>query len=130
MPTQATSLEEEGVVISPTYLVRKGTPQWKAIRELFTSSRYPTRNVEENMADLNGGLASIRWGVQALQQLAEQHGVDRIRQYMHRIKEQAAQQMRESLQQLDQRSYEATEFLDDGSKLQVSCTLNDDGSFP
>ncbi|MEQ9441066.1 MAG: hydantoinase B/oxoprolinase family protein [Cyclobacteriaceae bacterium] len=129
MPTQATTLEEEGVVIAPTYLVRKGESQWDDIRKLFTESSYPTRNVEENMADLNGGLASIRWGVQSLQQLAEQYGTDRIQQYMQRLKEQAAQRMRTSLERLVYGPYKAGELLDDGSKLQVLCILNDNRTF-
>lgn len=129
MPTQATTLEEEGVVIAPTYLVKGGEPQWEAIRALFTESRYPTRNIEENMADLNGGMASIRWGIQALQQLAEQYGTDQIPHYMQRLKERASQQMVECLRNLKSPSFEASETLDDGSKLQVTCTLADDQTF-
>ncbi|MGD1894457.1 MAG: hydantoinase B/oxoprolinase family protein [Cyclobacteriaceae bacterium] len=127
MPTQATILEEEGVVIAPTYLVKQGEPQWDTIRDIFTQNPYPTRNVAENLADLNGGLASIRWGVDALQQLAYQHGANQIQYYMQRIKERSAQRMLHRLQQLDQTQYQATESLDDSSKLQVNCSLNQAG---
>ena len=36
MPADASTLEEEGVIISPTYLVKKGVPQWEAIKKIFT----------------------------------------------------------------------------------------------
>jgi 5-oxoprolinase (ATP-hydrolysing) len=127
MPTQATNLEEEGVVIAPTYLVKQGEPQWDAIRSMFTKCRYPTRNVAENLADLNGGLASIRWGIDALQQLANQYGADQIQHYMRRIKERTARRMLHCLRQLDQTLYQATELLDDGSALQVNGSLNQGG---
>ncbi len=122
MPTRATTLAEEGVVISPTYLVRQGEPRWDAIRQLFTTGRFPTRNVEENLADLNGGLASIRWGIEALQRLAQQHGVNAISHYMQQIESRTAHRMANCLKELEQTSYSATEFLDDGSKLKVRVT--------
>jgi 5-oxoprolinase (ATP-hydrolysing) len=31
MPADAVSLQQEGVVISPTYLIRSGTPQWEDV---------------------------------------------------------------------------------------------------
>ncbi|MEM9528062.1 MAG: hydantoinase B/oxoprolinase family protein, partial [Bacteroidota bacterium] len=124
MPTQATTLEEEGVVIPPSYLVRKGKPQWKAIRRLFDSGKYPSRNIEENLADLNGGLASIRWGAEALQKLAEQYGHDTVTHYMQQIEHRTAYRMKDCLKQLDQASYKATEELDDGSLLQVQATID------
>ncbi|MEM6842388.1 MAG: hydantoinase B/oxoprolinase family protein [Bacteroidota bacterium] len=124
MPTQATSLEEEGVVISPTYLIRRGEAEWNAVRQLFTTGKYPTRNVEENLADLNGGLASIRWGVEALQNLAEQYGTDAIAHYMRQIVSRTDKRLQNYLEQLTQDSYEATEVLDDGSPLQVRIDLS------
>ncbi|MEM8967893.1 MAG: hydantoinase B/oxoprolinase family protein [Bacteroidota bacterium] len=126
MPTQATSLEEEGVVIAPTYLVRQGEAQWDAIRQMFTTGKYPTRNVEENLADLNGGLASIRWGGEALQQLAKQYGTDTIAHYMQQIAFQTENSLQDYLKQLTKRSYEATELLDDGSQLQVQISVSSD----
>ncbi len=122
MPTQATTLAEEGVVISPTYLVRQGEPQWETIRQLFTTGKFPTRNVEENLADLNGGLASVRWGMEALQQLAQQHGADAVSHYMQKIESRTAHRMASCLKELKQTSYSATEFLDDGSQLKVRVT--------
>ncbi|WKN43882.1 hydantoinase B/oxoprolinase family protein [Tunicatimonas pelagia] len=122
MPTQATTLAEEGVVISPAYLIRQGKAQWDTIRQLFTSGKYPTRNVEENLADLNGGLASIRWGIEALQQLAKQHGSESASHYMQQIEVRTAHRIKNQLNKLEQISYSATESLDDGSVLKVQIT--------
>ncbi|MEO0333307.1 MAG: hydantoinase B/oxoprolinase family protein, partial [Bacteroidota bacterium] len=126
MPTQAINLEEEGVVIAPTFLVCQGEAQWDAIRQIFTTGKYPTRNVEENLADLNGGLASIRWGVEAVQQLAKQHGTDTIAHYMQQIAFQTENSLQDYLKQLTKRSYKAIESLDDGSQLQVQTSVSSD----
>ena len=62
MPHDARSLLEEGVVIEPTYLVKNGVVQWEEIKRLLIKSKYRTRALEENLADLNAALASIRLG--------------------------------------------------------------------
>ena len=41
MPSNAVCLEEEGVVIPPTYLVRNGNSQWEVIRSIFTECTLP-----------------------------------------------------------------------------------------
>ncbi len=66
MPPNAKNLEEEGVVISPFYLAKKGEVDWKGMRKVLLESSYPTRSVEENLADLNAALAANQNGLNAL----------------------------------------------------------------
>ena len=52
------------MLLLPTYLVKGGKPQWKAIEQLLVHSPYPTRSLSENLADLNGALAAVHLGDQ------------------------------------------------------------------
>ena len=71
MPPMATRLAEEGIVIPPTYIVRQGVANWSEIREILSNSKYPSRAVEENIADLRAAVASNHKGAQQLLFLTE-----------------------------------------------------------
>jgi 5-oxoprolinase (ATP-hydrolysing) len=119
MPADATCLEEEGVIIAPTYLIKNSKPQWKEISTLFTSAKYPTRLLEENLADLNGALASILSGERGLQELCEKYGADDVSKYMKLLKKYASDLLKEKLKTSIKKSFQAEERLDDGSKLKA-----------
>ncbi len=123
MPADATTLEEEGVIIVPTYLVKKGKPQWGVIKEIFTKAKYPTRLWEENQADLNGALAAVNFGEIALQDLCKKHRIIQVVDYMKMLRGYASSLLSERLKQLPSKTFKATERLDDGSKLTVAIQL-------
>ena len=115
MPPNSTNLAEEGVVIPPMYLVRNGEINWEEITSLLTSSKYPSRSVDENLADLNAALAANRNGELALKNLVKFHGLEKVHFYMNRLKTYSTQKMKERLQIFGKGIYEAEEFLDDTS---------------
>ena len=119
MPPDARSLAEEGVVIPPMHLIRKGNERLDEIRKLLTNARYPTRAIEENMADLQAAIAANHRGAESLRTLAEQSGVETMSFYMSEIKKEAAGKCREMLKELPDRTSESIEFLDDGSRLKA-----------
>jgi 5-oxoprolinase (ATP-hydrolysing) len=123
MPADATRLEEEGVIIAPTYLVKRNKPQWKEISTIFTSAKYPTRLLEENLADLNGALASVTIGEKGLQELCEKYGAHEVAEYMKRLKKYASGLLAEKLKTSSKKSFSAEEYLDDGSRLKVKFNL-------
>ena len=116
MPPNSTNLAEEGVVIPPMYLVQHGEIHWEEIKHILTSSKYPTRSVDENLADLNAALAANRNGELALQNLVQLHGLEKVHFYMNRLKTYSTQKMKERLQIFGKGIYEAEEFLDDTSE--------------
>jgi len=126
MPPAASNLAEEGKVISPTYLVEQGRPCWDAIRELFLEGPYPTRNVEDNLADLRAAVAANHAGATALRRLAEHHGADTVLHYMDRLEHMADARIRAALLRLGDGVYQAEERLDDGSPLRVRIDLEGD----
>jgi len=123
MPPNARNLAEEGVVIAPTYLMRNSVPQWETIKRLFTHAPYPTRALHENLADLQAGLASIRAGIVGLQKLCNLYHIEQVQYYMQALKQYAHDCLQRSLRQLPAQSFEAIEYLDDGSPLCVHISL-------
>lgn len=128
MPPGATRLIEEGVVIPPLHLVRAGQARWETLTRLLTQGPYPTRAVEENLADLRAAVAANHSGAEALRQLAAQHGRGTVARYMAALKERAAERMRLALSRLPAGTYEAIERLDDGSPLAVKIQIEDGGA--
>lgn len=125
MPPRARSLAEEGVVLEPQYLIRSGRPLWSELRQRLGEGAFPSRAVEENLADLAAAVAANQRGIVALRGLAQQHGDTAVRHYMEGLKRQSEARVREALRNLGDGRFEATELLDDGSPLVVSLNLSD-----
>lgn len=124
MPTNATTLAEEGCVIRPVYLVRNGNSNWSKIEEMLTSNSYPTRALAENLADLRGALASVNSGIQSLKNLSLLHGTAKVVAQMQKLKIYAAETLSDAVKSM-YGSYLASENLDDGSPLKVAIEIND-----
>lgn len=137
MPPNARNLEEEGVCILPFFLVKKGKPDWEGMRNILLSAKYPTRSVEENLADLNAALAANKNGSEAFIKLIETHSPETVKTYLEMLRGHAASKMRATLQKFENGIYSADEKLDDGSPLKVridlingKCQIDFTGSAP
>ena len=130
MPPNATKLIEEGVIIPPTYLVKNNVINWESIHYILTKNKYPTRSIDENIADLNAALAANLNGVQALQALTAEHSLDTVHFYMQKLKDYTAEKLKASLKiafpESTSRVYEATEKMDDGTILNVRIDFSND----
>ena len=126
MPPDAKNLNEEGVVIKPTYLVKNGEPKWKEIRKLLTGADYPSRAVEENLADLNAGVASLKAGENALIKLCDQFGTDTVVKFMNKLQNHAFNYLSRKLATLETKVLTAEELLDDGHCIKVKITIDQD----
>ena len=123
MPPDANNLQEEGVVISPEYLVKNGEPQWEKIKDVLKYSRYPSRALIENMADLNAGLAALQNGIIALQNLASTYSANKLKYYMQQIRHYSNEMMLQIFE-IYEGSYQATEYLDDGTCFKVKISIS------
>lgn len=117
MPANATCLMEEGTVIPPHYLMKRGTSCFAEVGRLFTAGPYPTRNPADNLADLHAQLAANLAGVNRLKALAGADP-DRVRRIMREIFESSSRVMQEQIEHL--RDCETEEMLDDGSVIRVA----------
>ncbi len=122
MPADATRLEQEGVVIAPTYLVEKGKVRWNDIEKVLITAPFPTRALQENLADLNGALASVNLGEQRLQLLCSMYGPKAVVHNMKVLRRYAADLLRRRISSLRRTTLTAAERLDDGSPLCVHIT--------
>lgn len=123
MPPDATCLAEEGVVILPQYLIKNNVFQWDAIRSLFTGGPYPTRHYLSNEADMIAALSALRKGSEQMLKLVDTHGMETVRKYMRLLKENAVAQLQTALIPLQGKTFEATELLDDGHRIQVKISI-------
>jgi 5-oxoprolinase (ATP-hydrolysing) len=137
MPPDARNLADEGVVIEPRLLVRRGEGDWDGMRELLSGGPWPSRAVEENVVDLAAQVAANHRGARLLAELADGAGVETVLDQMDRLRDRAARRMRTVLDRLDDGSYRSRELLDDGTPLAVEvriqgaqATLDFSGSGP
>lgn len=120
MPPDAANLEEEGVVITPRYLFESGESKLDGLVNLLTSAPYPTRNPEDNRADLMAQAAANLRGVEALQTLAATYGHDVIQHHLGQLTEQAHQSFEDALANKPLAADYAVEQLDGGARICVA----------
>ena len=123
MPPDARRLAEEGVVIPPVKLLDRGRARWDEVRALLTGGPWPSRAVEENLADLAAALAANRRGAAALAALAAAHGRKTVARAMAAIGERAAAKLSAALAARPDGRLAARERLDDGTPLAVAIEI-------
>lgn len=126
MPPNATNLAQEGAVISPDYLVKEGQFRIDDIKELLLTAEYPTRSIEENVADLHAQIAANKNGAEALQNLVATHGLQQVHHYMDALKVRASELMRQTIRTIPNGVYEARELLDDSTPLCTRWEIQDE----
>jgi len=119
MPPDARTLEEEGVTISPTHLVRGGESCLDQIERLLTAPPHPARSLSDNLADLNAQLAANYRGSALLRALASEHGTDEIGSQLFLLCARSHEALRLRLATSDFDEARAVERLDDGTTIAV-----------
>ncbi|MBL6449718.1 hydantoinase B/oxoprolinase family protein [Fulvivirga sp. 29W222] len=126
MPIDATQLDQEGVIIEPRYLAQNGVYYWDEIKDMLNNAAYPSRAVDENIADLKGGVAALQAGINGLKNLCTVYSIQEVKQHMYMLKDYVSSKLLQKVVPLYGQTFTATELLDDGSKLQVSIDINKD----
>ena len=126
MPPFSQSLAEEGVLIRSQHLVRSGKSCEDDLRVLLSAGRYPSRSVDDNLADLAAQVAANTQGSALLTDLCSGIGVERVQRYMRHVQDAAEQKIRQVLRRLEDRRYTFVDQLDDGTVIQVAITVRTD----
>ncbi len=126
-PPDAKSLAEEGVVLPPFYAVRAGTFDLDACRARLVDAPFPSRNPEENLADLTAQIAATRHGVHQVHALAGELGVEVFRRRCEGELTRADAALRKALAHWGPCEVSSRRQLDDGAAICVRVT-NDPGS--
>ena len=124
MPPDASELYEEGIIISPQFLMKGNRVDWDEIRKIFEENPYPSRAIDENIADLKAAVASLQAGIRGIQSLCSGWGIKETQAYLSKLTDYVAQRFETFRINLPAKG-EAFEQLDDGTKIQVSFTNTD-----
>jgi N-methylhydantoinase B len=109
MPARSTRLEQEGVVIPPTRLVRGGETDAQLLRSLTTRMRAP----RQREADLRAQLAANRLAAGRVEQLARRHGAEVLERAMQEVLAYAERRTRASIAGMPDGAYAAADVLED-----------------
>ena len=126
MPPLSTHLVEEGVLLKSFKVVKAGAPQLDELTRRLTSGRFPSRAVEQNVADVNAQIAANWLGAEALGSLMEDYGVGVVQTYMHHIRRAAAKKTRQAIARMPDGVRAFRDHLDSGEQISVEMTINGD----
>jgi 5-oxoprolinase (ATP-hydrolysing) len=121
-PPDAATLAEEGVVLEPFLAVRRGAFDAEACRARFAGGPHPSRNPDENLADLEAQLAATRHGVAQVAAVARELG-DSFAARCQGELDRAGDALRRAITRLDPAPRRATVALDDGSAISAGVEL-------
>jgi 5-oxoprolinase (ATP-hydrolysing) len=122
MPPFSTVIEEEGVQIDNVKLVDRGTLREAEILALLRGGKYPSRNPEQNMADLKAQIAANEKGVQELRKMVDQFGLDVVQAYMQHVQDNAEESVRRVITRL--KDGEFTLPLDNGAQIRAAIRVD------
>jgi len=122
MPSNSTTLDEEGVLIDNFLLVSGGEFREAALRRLLGSGRYPVRNVEQNLGDIKAQVAACARGARELLKLMEGLGRDVVLAYMDHVRANAAESVRRMLKALPNGRFRYE--MDNGAVVHVAITVD------
>ena len=115
----AKSIEEEGVVFKNFLLADKDGFKADELREYLISARYPSRNPEENIADLKAAVAAGRYGQNELISVIEDFGKDLVLAYMDFMCQSAEEKTADIISSMNIEESEFVDEFDDGTPLKV-----------
>ncbi len=116
MPPSARSLAQEGAVIRPAYLYRNGVAAFETISALLSTGSHPTRNLDDNLADLGAQAAALRGAVRAVEAIDG----DLVRASLARLLARSAELTARRIGALPFTARHAVESLDSGAQLHVT----------
>ncbi|MGR9116121.1 MAG: hydantoinase B/oxoprolinase family protein [Gammaproteobacteria bacterium] len=122
MPSASHHIDEEGVLSSGMKIVAKGCFLEADIRTWLTSGKYPARNPEQNIADLQAACAANEKGVQELGKMIERFSLPTVRAYMQFVQDNAEQSVRQVLINLKGGSFRYA--MDNGAEIAVRITVD------
>ena len=122
MPPFSTRIEEEGVQINNVKLVDRGVLREAEMLALLGGGEYPSRNPQQNLADLKAQIAANEKGVQELRKMVAQFGLDVVQAYMRHVQDNAEESVRRVITRLKDGQY--TLPLDNGAQISVAIRVD------
>jgi len=121
-PADSTTVDEEGVLIDNLLLVSAGRFLYDEIHAVLTGGRWPARNAEQNIADLQAQVAACEKGTTELRQVIDHYSLEVVHAYMGHVKDNAEESVRRVIDALTDSSF--TYQMDDGHQVSVTITVD------
>lgn len=118
MPPGSRSVAEEGVLLDNVLLVDRGRLCEAELRARLASGRWPSRNVDQNIADLKAQVAACTKGASELQRISNIYGADVIQAYMHHVQDNAEATVRRLIDRLEDGHFRYA--MDNGAHVDVA----------
>jgi 5-oxoprolinase (ATP-hydrolysing) len=122
MPPDSTHIVEEGVLLDNVQLVAGGHFLSEQLRAILGSGTYPSRNIEQNLADLRAQVASCVRGIGELRKMVAHFGLDLVRAYMQHVQDNAEEAVRRVLDVLKDGHFEYE--MDSGARIVVTICID------
>ncbi|MGA1853778.1 hydantoinase B/oxoprolinase family protein [Sphingobium sp. HT1-2] len=122
MPPDSRSIEEEGIVLDNVLVVDQGRFLEGDLRTLLGVGRWPSRNVDQNIADLSAQIAACAKGAAELQRISGDYGADVVAAYMGHVQDQAEAAVRRLIDRLSDGHYRYA--MDNGAEVVVNVTID------
>ena len=127
MPPHSKYLDEEGVLIDGFIFDLEDSQSEARLRKILLEAPYPTRSVNENLADLKAQIASNKLGERLLLDLCNQFGQQRVEFYREYMRTAAAEELRKALLKIKPGTYSFCDAMDNGCLIKVKITIHHDG---
>ena len=121
MPPNSTSISEEGILFDNFLLVEKGEFREQEVRVILVSNSYPARNPDQNIADFQAQIAANEKGLQELQRMVNQYGLETVQAYMKFVQDNAEECVRKEIDVLSDGEFTYT--MDQGAVIKVKVTI-------
>ncbi|MEM5469642.1 hydantoinase B/oxoprolinase family protein [Celeribacter marinus] len=121
-PPDSRTIDEEGVLIDNERLVAAGEFQEELMRTVLAAARYPARNIDQNIADLQAQVAANETGKRALLDVVARYGVEIVTAYMGHVQDNAEASVRAVIDRLSDGAF--TYPMDDGAQIKVAVRVD------
>jgi 5-oxoprolinase (ATP-hydrolysing) len=125
MPADSRTLEEEGVVLRAFPLVRDGRFDEARVRAALAGARWPARNPDDNVADLEAMVAANRAGARLLTELVAEQGRAGVEATMAQLQAAAGAKVSREIARLGEGEHAFADALDDGTPVRVRLGVHD-----
>ena len=122
MPPFSTRIDEEGVQLDNVKLVEAGRLREAEILALLSGGAYPSRNPQQNLADLKAQIAANEKGAQELRRIVAQFGLPVVQAYMRHVQDNAEESVRRVITRLKDGQF--TLPLDNGARICVAIRVD------
>jgi 5-oxoprolinase (ATP-hydrolysing) len=122
MPPDSKHVDEEGVLLDNVQLVAAGRFLDHEMRAILASGRYPSRNIDQNLADLRAQVAACAKGAEELAKMVAHFGLAVVRAYMQHVQDNAEEAVRRVLDVLKDGHFEYE--MDSGARIAVTIAID------